>query len=178
MDVPARLRPTSPGPDEELRSFRVCRNWRSGSDVAATARTGTDDRSRSFREVRDPHLQQPRAVGAPDRDLHQGGPRRPARAARRDGPRVRSAAQRAHGLGRVLTAEALADPASATLYGWSAEGHLATDGPYAESKEHLAGFFLIDCDSRERAEEIAAKFAQPGGVIELRPAMWPGGDDQ
>ncbi len=80
--------------------------------------------------------------------------------------------------GEFVTAEALADPASATLYRWSSEGHLPTDGPYAESKEHLAGFFLIDCDSRQRAEEIAAKFAQPGGVIELRPAMWPGGDDQ
>jgi len=80
--------------------------------------------------------------------------------------------------GELVTAEALADPASATLYGWSPEGHLATEGPYAEAKEHLAGFFLIDCASRERAEEIAAVFAQPGGVVELRPAMWPGGEDQ
>jgi hypothetical protein len=80
--------------------------------------------------------------------------------------------------GELVTAEALADPASATLYGWSPEGPLATEGPYAEAKEHLAGFFLIDCASRERAEDIAAVFAQPGGVVELRPAMWPGGDDQ
>jgi hypothetical protein len=61
---------------------------------------------------------------------------------------------------------------------WSPEGHLATDGPYAEAKEQLAGFFLIDCASRERAEEIAAQFAQPGGTVELRPVMRPGGDDQ
>ena len=80
--------------------------------------------------------------------------------------------------GELVIAEALADPATATLYGWGTKGHLATEGPYAEAKEHLAGFFLIDCASRERAEEIAAVFAQPGGVIELRPAMWPGGDDQ
>jgi len=80
--------------------------------------------------------------------------------------------------GELVTAEALADPAAATLYRWSPEGHLATEGPYAEAKEHLAGFFLIDCDSRERAEGIAAVFAQPGGVVELRPAMWSGGDDQ
>ncbi len=79
--------------------------------------------------------------------------------------------------GEFVTAEALADPASATLYSWSREGHLATDGPYAESKEHLAGFFIIDCATRERAEQIAATFAQPGGVVELRPAMWGGGDD-
>jgi hypothetical protein len=62
-----------------------------------------------------------------------------------------------------VTAEALADPALATIYGWSPQGHLATDGPYAEAKEQLAGFFLIDCASRERAEVIAAQFAQPGG---------------
>ena len=80
--------------------------------------------------------------------------------------------------GEFVTAEALADPASSTLFGWSPEGHLATDGPYAEAKEQLAGFFLIDCATRARAEEIAAQFAQPGGVVELRPAMWPGGDDQ
>jgi len=80
--------------------------------------------------------------------------------------------------GELVTAEALADPASATLYAWSADGALATEGPYAEAKEHLAGFFLIDCASRERAEEIAAQFAGPGSAVELRPAMWPGGDDQ
>jgi hypothetical protein len=80
--------------------------------------------------------------------------------------------------GELVTAEALGDPASSTIYGWSPEGHVATDGPYAEAKEQLAGFFLIDCATRERAEQIAAQFAQPGGTIELRPAMWPGGDDQ
>ena len=65
--------------------------------------------------------------------------------------------------GELVTAEALADPASATLYGWSPERHAAPPtGPYAEAKEQLAGFFLIDCDSRQRAEEIAAQFAQPG----------------
>jgi hypothetical protein len=80
--------------------------------------------------------------------------------------------------GELVTAEALADPASSTTFRWSAEGHLATEGPYAETKEQLAGFFLIDCASRERAEEIAAQFAGPGSAVELRPAMWPGGDDQ
>ena len=81
--------------------------------------------------------------------------------------------------GELVTAEALADPASSTLYSWGPGGeHITTEGPYAEAKEHLAGFFLIDCATRERAEEIAAHFAQPGGTVELRPAMWGGGDDQ
>jgi len=80
--------------------------------------------------------------------------------------------------GELVSAEALADPASSTVYGWSPAGHLATDGPYAEVKEQLAGFFLIDTRTRERAEQIAAQFAQPGGTIELRPAMWAGAEDQ
>jgi hypothetical protein len=80
--------------------------------------------------------------------------------------------------GEFVSAEALGDPASSTLYGWSPEGHLATDGPYAETKEQLAGFFIIDCATRARAEEIAAVFAQPGGTVELRPAMSPGGDHE
>jgi hypothetical protein len=80
--------------------------------------------------------------------------------------------------GEFVSAEALADPASSTIYTWSPEGRAATDGPYAEAKEQLAGFFLIDCATRERAEEIAAQFAGPGSTVELRPAMWPGADDQ
>jgi hypothetical protein len=80
--------------------------------------------------------------------------------------------------GEFVTAMALADPSSSTLYGWNPEGYVATDGPYAETKEQLAGFFLIDTATRERAEEIAAQFAQPGGTVELRPSMWGDGDDQ
>ena len=51
---------------------------------------------------------------------------------------------------------------------------LPTDGPYAESKEHLAGFFVIDVESQERAEQIAEAFSCPGDTIELRPVMRPG----
>jgi hypothetical protein len=80
--------------------------------------------------------------------------------------------------GELVTAEALGDPASSTVYTWRPDGSVATDGPYAESKEQLAGFFLIDCQSRERAEQLAAQFAGPGSAVELRPVMWPGGEDQ
>ena len=80
--------------------------------------------------------------------------------------------------GELLGGEALGDPATARLYRWDAEQPVATDGPYAETKEHLAGFFLVDVESPERAEEVATKFAGPGETIELRPIMWPDGDDQ
>ncbi|MDP3889993.1 YciI family protein [Nocardioides sp.] len=53
-----------------------------------------------------------------------------------------------------------------------------SDGPYAEAKEHFAGFFLVDVESPARAEQIAARFTGPGETVELRPTMWSGGDDQ
>jgi hypothetical protein len=79
--------------------------------------------------------------------------------------------------GELLGGEALGAPASSRLYRWGTGEPLATDGPYSESKEHLAGFFLIDVESAERAEAIAARFSGPGETIELRPTMWPGGDE-
>jgi hypothetical protein len=73
--------------------------------------------------------------------------------------------------GEFLTAEALDSPASSTVYRWRGGKPVSTDGPYAEAKEQLAGFFVFDFATRDRAEEIAAKFAGPGDVIELRPVM-------
>jgi hypothetical protein len=80
--------------------------------------------------------------------------------------------------GELLTGEALGAPESSRLYRWSDGKPLVADGPYSEAKEHLAGFFLIDMENHAHAEEIAAQFAGPGETVELRPAMWPGGDDQ
>ena len=83
-----------------------------------------------------------------------------------------------HANGELIGGEALGDPATSKLYRWDAGESLATDGPYPEAKEHLAGFFLIDVEDQQRAEAIAAQFAGPAETIELRPAMWPGSDDQ
>jgi hypothetical protein len=80
--------------------------------------------------------------------------------------------------GELIGGEALGDPTAARLYRWQDGAPLASDGPYSEAKEHLAGFFLIDVDSQARAEEVAARFAGPGETVELRATMWPGGDDQ
>jgi hypothetical protein len=45
-----------------------------------------------------------------------------------------------------------------------------TDGPYSEAKEQLAGFFLVDVDTPERAEEIAARIPEAQFfAVELRP---------
>ena len=46
------------------------------------------------------------------------------------------------------------------------------DGPFAETKEALGGFYLIDCDSREEAVEWAKQIPlREGGFIEVRP-IW------
>lgn len=73
--------------------------------------------------------------------------------------------------GELVGGEALADPSSSTLYRQHEGKPVVTDGPYSETKEHFAGFFLIDVESRERAQEIAAQFSGPGEAVELRPAM-------
>ena len=65
----------------------------------------------------------------------------------------------------------MASPRTSTILRWDGGEVVPTEGPYAEAKEHLAGFFILDRASRERAEELAARFAGPGDVIELRPVM-------
>ena len=78
--------------------------------------------------------------------------------------------------GEFVGAEALGDPGASRLFRWREGERLATDGAYAEGKEHLAGFFLIDVDSQERAEEVARCFSGPGETVELRPVMSQGAD--
>jgi hypothetical protein len=73
--------------------------------------------------------------------------------------------------GELQGGQALGAPGDARLYRWDAGTPIVTDGPYSEAKEHLAGFFLVDVESPERAHEIAANFAGPGETVELRP-IW------
>ena len=56
--------------------------------------------------------------------------------------------------------------------GWQDGVPAVTDGPYIEAKEYLGSFDIVDCDSLERALEIAARvpFARLGSV-EVRPLM-------
>jgi hypothetical protein len=49
---------------------------------------------------------------------------------------------------------------------------LTTDGPFAETKEQLGGFYLFDCKDLDQAIELAAKIpAANDGSIEIRPVM-------
>ena len=49
---------------------------------------------------------------------------------------------------------------------------LATDGPFAETKEQLGGFYILDCQNLDEAIELAAKIpAAQEGSVEIRPIM-------
>lgn len=47
------------------------------------------------------------------------------------------------------------------------------DGPYMETKEHLGGYHLIECDGMEEAVEVAARIPTlpVGGTVEVRPLL-------
>lgn len=49
---------------------------------------------------------------------------------------------------------------------------VASDGPFAEVKEELAGFHLVECESMDRAVAIAARIPEAAAAeIEVRPIM-------
>jgi hypothetical protein len=72
--------------------------------------------------------------------------------------------------GEWIAVAALTEPATSRTVKVRDRVALATDGPYVESKEHLAGVFILDCQTGERAEQIAARFPDARfGAVELRP---------
>ncbi|MEO8334805.1 MAG: YciI family protein [bacterium] len=68
--------------------------------------------------------------------------------------------------GELAGAEGLASPDQAKLVRAGKDGKPITDGVFAESKEFLAGYWIIDVDSPERALEIAAEASlAPGATV-------------
>ena len=78
----------------------------------------------------------------------------------------------ARGRGLMLAGEALQPTETATSVRVRDGNTLVTDGPFAETKEALGGFYLMECRDLDEAIEMAAKI--PGareGTIEVRP-IW------
>lgn len=84
--------------------------------------------------------------------------------------------------GQLVTAEGLVDPDQARLVRAGDGGRpIVTDGPFAESKEFIAGFWIIDVKDANEAYAIAAKISTcpgPGGAplnmpIEVRAVGGP-----
>jgi len=64
--------------------------------------------------------------------------------------------QRYKQTGELLSAYGLADAAMAKIVGRRDGQPAVTDGPYLETKEYIASLYVLDCESEQRAHEIAA----------------------
>jgi len=74
--------------------------------------------------------------------------------------------------GAMLHADALQPIATATTVRMQGGKILTTDGPFAETKEQLGGYYLLDCQNLDEAIELAAKIPHAkDGCIEIRPVM-------
>jgi hypothetical protein len=75
--------------------------------------------------------------------------------------------------GKIVAAERLRPESDGCRVRLKAGQHQVMDGPFAETKEALGGFYMIECDTRDEAVEWAKKMPiGTGGFIEVRP-VWP-----
>ncbi|MEU0152651.1 MULTISPECIES: YciI family protein [Micromonospora] len=82
--------------------------------------------------------------------------------------------------GELVGGEALAHPSQTRTVRPGAGGAEITDGPFVESKEQFAGYLMVDCETPERAAEIAASWpdvARGVGVLEVRAVMEQAGTE-
>lgn len=78
--------------------------------------------------------------------------------------------------GEFVSTEGLAEPSLTRTVRKLDGGPVAIDGPYAESKEVLASFSIIDVASHDRAMAIAARIVDAiGDTVEVRPVGGPDG---
>ncbi|MFF7203773.1 MULTISPECIES: YciI family protein [unclassified Streptomyces] len=79
--------------------------------------------------------------------------------------------------GELVDAQGLTEPAKTRTVAAGKDGRpVITDGPYGETKEVLAGYWVLDCESLERVTEIAARVAQcpaPEGSTEYPVVIRP-----
>jgi hypothetical protein len=74
--------------------------------------------------------------------------------------------------GAFLEGEGLQAPETATTVRLQQSGEpIVSDGPFAETKEQLGGYYLLDCKDLDEALEWARKIPMPGGTVEVRPVM-------
>ncbi|HEX6637573.1 MAG TPA: YciI family protein [Steroidobacteraceae bacterium] len=81
--------------------------------------------------------------------------------------------------GEFVDAQGLTPPGQAKLVRYGGGAPIVSDGPFAESKEFLAGYWIIEVPTRERAYEIAARVSSAPGPdgkplvipVELREVM-------
>jgi hypothetical protein len=78
--------------------------------------------------------------------------------------------------GEMVGSAALADPSNTRTVRVRGGVPATTDGPYLDAKEYLAGFYVVECESVERAIELAAQLPDARyTAIEVRPLMHDSG---
>jgi hypothetical protein len=89
------------------------------------------------------------------------------------GPAHRRLTEEMQAAGVLVASEGLADPAKAKWVSVSDGETIASDGPFAEVKEHLAGFYLIDVEGLDEAIAWAAKVPDAALLndVEVRPVL-------
>jgi hypothetical protein len=76
--------------------------------------------------------------------------------------------------GAFVTAGGLQERATGTTVHYSDGEPLVTDGPFAETKEQLSGFWLLECESLDDALAWAKKVPLARGHVEIRPMVTGG----
>jgi hypothetical protein len=80
--------------------------------------------------------------------------------------------------GEWIGGEGLADPSNTKTIRVRDGVPAVTDGPFVESKEQLAGYCIVECETPERATEIAARWPDARyWAMEVRPIMEPSGEE-
>ena len=76
--------------------------------------------------------------------------------------------------GAMITGAGLQERATGTVVHYSDDEPLITDGPFAETKEQLSGFWIIDVESLDDALAWAKKVPLKSGHVEIRPMVTGG----
>lgn len=82
--------------------------------------------------------------------------------------------------GEMLSTNALGDPSQSTVVRSKGGKQEVTEGPFAETKEFMGGYYLLDVESKERAIELAQRIPDAsidGLALEIRPVMFSSGAD-
>jgi hypothetical protein len=80
--------------------------------------------------------------------------------------------------GELVGGEALADASNTKTVRVRDGVPAITDGPFVEAKEQLAGYLMVECETPERATEIAARWPDARHwAMEVRPLMVPSGTE-